>query len=128
MTESIRMIRPGNPPNDSEVAAWIVENAFESWKQVTSLIDRNYPDVFITEWLFGGQKHGWSLRYKKSKSFCTLIPEKDRFVVLIVFGGGERQKMEAVKDQLSAETREAYDKAATYHDGKWVVIPATSWN
>jgi ribosomal protein S18 acetylase RimI-like enzyme len=27
------------------------------------------------------------LRFKKSKSFCTLIPERNRLVVQIVFGG-----------------------------------------
>jgi hypothetical protein len=120
------MTRPGSLPNDSEVAAWISENAFGYWKQVTSLIDRNYPDVFVPEWLFGGRKHGWSLRYKKSKSFCTLIPEKDRLAVLIVFGGEERQKVEAVKDHLSAETKEKYEKATTYHDGKWVILTVDS--
>ncbi len=126
MTESARITRPGSPPSDSEVAAWIGENGFEYWKQVTGLIEGNYPDVFVPEWLFGGKKHGWSLRYKKSKSFCTLIPEKDRLAVLIVFGGEERQKIEAAKDQLSASTQAEYDKATTYHDGKWVRLTVDS--
>lgn len=120
MTESNRMIQPGKPPNDSEVEGWIGKHAFEYWKRITIFINRKYPGVFVPEWLFGGKKHGWSLRYKKNKSFCTLIPEKDRLAVLIVFGREERQKVEAVKDQLSMETQEAYEKATTYHDGKWV--------
>jgi hypothetical protein len=116
------MILPGSTPKDSEIAAWIGEHAFEYWKKIISLIDRKYPDVFVPEWLYGGQKHGWSLRYKKTKSFCTLIPEKDRFAILVVFGGEERQKVEAIKDRLSAHTKEEYEKAATYHDGKWVLL------
>ena len=120
------MTQPQSPPNDTEVSAWIGDHAFEYWKQITSLIDQKYPGVFVPEWLFGGKKHGWSLRYKKTKSFCTLIPEKDRLAVLIVFGGAERQKVEAVKDQLSAETREEYEKATTYHDGKWVLLTVGS--
>lgn len=126
MTESNRMLHPGSPPKDTEVAAWIGCNAFEYWEQITNLIDREYPGVFDPEWLFGGKKHGWSLRYKKTKSFCTLIPEKDHLAVLIVLGGEERQKVEAVKDQLSAETREVYVKATTYHDGKWVLLTVDS--
>ncbi len=126
MTESARMTRPGGPPNHSEVAAWIGENAFDYWKHVTCLIDRNYRNVFVPEWLFGGKKHGWSLRYKKSKSFCTLVPEKNRLAVLIIFGKEERQKVEAVKDQLSASTQHEYDKATTYHDGKWVLLTIDS--
>jgi len=126
MTESKRMIQPGSPPKDSEVAAWIGEHAFEYWKKIINLIDRKYPDVFVPEWLFGGKKHGWSLRYKKNKSFCTLIPEKNNFAILIVFGKDERQKVEAIKDNLLAQTKEEYDKATIYHDGKWVLLPVES--
>lgn len=86
------------------------------------MMARNYPDVFTPEWLYGGKKHGWSLRYKKSKSFCTLIPEKDRFLLLIVFGTDERSRVEAMRQELSERTRAAYDEAGIYHDGKWVLL------
>ncbi len=126
MTESKRMAQLGSPPNDSEVAAWIGEPAFECWKKAISLIDRKYPDVFVPEWLYGSKEHGWSLRYKKNKSFCTLMPEKDNFAILIVFGKAERQKVEAIKDDLLAQPKEEYEKALTYHDGKWVFLPTAS--
>ena len=123
MTEfGSRMIQRGNPPSDSEIADWIGKEAYEYWKHVTHLIDRNYPNVFTPEWLFGGKKQGWSLRYKKSKSFCTLIPEKNRFALLIVFGAEERAKVEAMRDSLSRHTQKEYDEATTYHDGKWLVL------
>ncbi len=126
MPESNRMTQSGRPPNDTELAAWIGDHASQYWKQITCLIDREYPGVFVPEWLFGGKKHGWSLRYKKTKSFCTLIPEKDHLAVLIVFGEEERQKVEAIKDRLSAQTKEEYEKAATYHDGKWALFAVDS--
>ena len=86
------------------------------------MIARNYPDIFTPKWLFGGKKHGWSLRYRKGKSFCTLIPEKDRFLLLIVFGADERAKSEATRHELSERTRAAYDEVRTYHDGKWLLL------
>ncbi|MGE5894108.1 MAG: DUF3788 domain-containing protein [bacterium] len=116
-----RMIQQDNPPSDPEIAGWIGKEAYKYWKHVTHLIERNYPGVFAPEWLFGGKKHGWSLRYKKNKSFCTLIPEKNRFAVLIVFGAEERAKAEAIRDSLSTHTRKEYDEATTYRDGKWVL-------
>jgi hypothetical protein len=64
-----RMTKSGNPPSDSEISEWIGNEAYEYWKQVRNLIERIYPNIFTPEWLFGGKKHGWSLRYKKSKSF-----------------------------------------------------------
>ena len=30
--------------------------------------------------------------------------------------------MEAMRDRLSKHTQKEYDKATTYHDGKWVVL------
>lgn len=117
-----RMTQPGDPPSDSELAEWLGDEAHGYWKQVTRLTERNYPEVFTPEWLFGGKKHGWSRRYRKSRSFCTLIPEKNRFALLIVFGAEERARVEAMRDRLSPCTRKEYDEATTCHDGKWLLL------
>ena len=119
---SSRLTEPGKLPTSSQISAWIGPEAYEFWKRLTQWIERNYPETFSPDWLFGGKKHGWSLRYKKGKSFCTLIPEKNRFLIQIVFGAEEREKMEAIRDELSARTQDAYNKAKTYHDGKWVLL------
>ncbi len=123
---SIRIIREDGPPSDSEVAEWIGSKGHRYWKQIAQWIDRSYPNVFTPEWLFGGKKHGWSLRYKKSKSFCTLIPEKNRFALLLVFGAEERAKVEGLLDSLSPRTRKEYNAATTYHDGKWLLLSVDS--
>jgi len=123
---AIRMTQSLNPPSDIEVREWIGKKAHEYWKQVTHIIERDYPGVFSPEWLFGGKKHGWSLRYKKSKSFCTFIPEKDRLVLLIVFGAKEREKVETIRDNLSPRIQKKYDEATTYHDGKWGLLEVDS--
>lgn len=123
---SIRMTQRDNPPSDVEVAEWIGKEPHKYWQRITQWIEQMYPNVFTPEWLFTGKKHGWSLRYKKSKSFCTLIPEKNRLALMIVFGGEERVKVETMKDNLSSDMRKAYDEAATYHDGKWLFITVDS--
>ena len=117
-----RMVNSDAPPDISEVKAWLGKRAGAFWDRLTKMIERKYPGVFAPEWLYGGRKHGWSLRYKKSKSFCTLIPEKGCLKILIVFGAKERAGVETIKNTLSASIRKLYDKATTYHDGKWVVL------
>ncbi len=117
-----RMTQPDKPPTDSEIEEWIGDKAHRYWKNVTQLIEQIYLNVFTPDWLFGGKKHGWSLRYKKNKSFCTLIPEKNRFALQIVFGAEERTKVEALRDRLTQNTQKEYDKATTYHDGKWLLL------
>jgi hypothetical protein len=119
---SLRLTEPDRPPTPRQVESWLGGKAYGFWTRVSTMIARNYPDVFSPEWLFGGKKHGWSLRYKKSKSFCTLIPEKNRFSLLIVFGADERAQVETIRNELSARTRKTYDEAATYHDGKWLLL------
>jgi hypothetical protein len=102
--------------------AWIGEDGLRRWAEMIGFIEETYPGVFVPEWLFGG-KHGWSLRFKKSKSFCTLVPEKDRAMMLIVFGAKEREGAEGILSELSPVVREAYLAATTYHDGKWLFLP-----
>lgn len=111
-------------PTPEDVAALIGTDNYARWTGLLQFIETDYPGVFAPEWLFGGQKHGWALRFKKSKSFCTLIPERDSMKVLLVFGAAEREKAEGVLGSLTSHARDDYANAHTYHDGKWVVIDA----
>ena len=123
---SLRLTEPGEPPTPKQIESWMGRKAYGFWTRVSKMISQSYPDVFTPEWLFGGKKHGWSLRYKKSKSFCTLIPEKNRFVLVIVFGAADRSKVETIRHELSVRIRKAYDEAPTYHDGKWLLVSVDS--
>ncbi len=119
---SLRLTESREPPTLEQIESWIGRRAYGFWTRVSNMIAQNYPDVFTPELLFGGKKHGWSLRYKKNKSFCTLIPEKGRFLLLIVFGADERSNVETIRNELSVRTQKAYDEATTYHDGKWLLL------
>lgn len=116
-----RMLNRDVKPDDVSLAEWLGNNGYAYWTRLMNFIDSTYPGIFSPEWLYGG-KHGWSLRYKKSRSFCTLIPERDRLLVVIVFGGEERAKAEAILPELISHAREDYSSATTYHDGKWLAL------
>ncbi|MBU1176266.1 MAG: DUF3788 domain-containing protein [Alphaproteobacteria bacterium] len=116
-----RFIRKGLPPEALELAGFFGAESFRLWQALTGRIEAAYPGVFTPDWSYGGQKHGWGWRYRKSKSFCTLIPERGGLTVLIVFGGVEREKMAGLLHGLNARFRKAYEDAHTYHDGKWVL-------
>ena len=119
-----RMLDGNVRPDAQSVATWLGTSAFRHWTRLLEFIEANYPGVFTPDWIFGGKKYGWGLRFKKSKSFCTLIPERNRLVVQIVFGGEEREKAEKTLLDLSPNVRQAYTGATTYHDGKWLAIVA----
>ena len=118
-----RMTDGSKEPVEENLLAWLGKSNYRRWAKLYDFIDTNYPGVFVPEWLFGGKKHGWGLRFKKAKSFCTLIPERNRLVVLIVFGKKEREEVETILHGLSPSVRELYEKATTYHDGKWLALP-----
>ena len=117
-----RMLDGTREPDAASVAKWIGARSYKRWMHLLGFIEANYPDVFTPDWIFGGKKYGWGLRFKKSKSFCTLIPERNRLVIQIVFGRAEREQAEEVLQELSLGVRDAYANATTYHDGKWLAL------
>ena len=114
------------PPDETAVRDWIGPDAFTRWAALREWIGGSYPGVFTPDWVYGGKKHGWSLRYKKSKAFCTLVPEYRAFSAVVVLGGAEREKVEARRDRLSPRLMALYDEAETYRDGKWLKIGISS--
>jgi len=119
-----RMVDGSGQPDAGSVAPWVGAQSYRRWRHLVEFIESSYPGVFTPDWVFGGKKYGWGLRFKKSKSFCTLIPERGRLVVQIVLGGKEREETEKILPELSPDVRKKYAEATTYHDGKWLAIVA----
>jgi len=126
VTEPERLVDGARAPTKAEVADFIGKQNAARWADLTRFIAASYPGVFDVEWLFGGKRYGWTLRFKKSKSFCSLVPERRRFKVLLVFGGAERPKVERLLPELVSHVREDYVGSTTYHDGKWVFVTVDS--
>ncbi|NRP75037.1 hypothetical protein ILFOPFJJ_05960 [Ensifer psoraleae] len=114
------------PPDDSAVREWIRAEAFEHWAELRSWIDEFYPGVFAPDWLYGGKNRGWSLRYKKTKAFCTLVPGYRRFSAVVVMGRAEREKFEERRYVWRPQLFKLYDEAKTYIDGKWLTVAISS--
>jgi hypothetical protein len=114
------------PPDDSTVRDWIGPGAFKHWAELQNWIEEFYPGVFAPEWLYGGKKRGWSLRYKKTRAFCTFLPEYRRFSAVVVLGGAEREKFEERRYVWRSQLVQLYDEAQTYPDGKFLTVAISS--
>lgn len=114
------------PPDDSMIRGWMGPQAFKHWTELRSWIDAFYPGVFNPEWLYGGSKRGWTLRYKKTKAFCTLIPAYRQLSVLVVLGRAERENFEERRYTWSTNLVKLYDEARPYPDGKWLTVAVSS--
>jgi hypothetical protein len=114
------------PPTDSALREWIGADGFEHWAELRNWIDKFYSGVFAPDWLYGGKNRGWSLRYKKTKAFCTLVPEFRRLSAVVVMGGAEREKFEERRYVWRTQLVKLYDEAKSYVDGKWLTIAISS--
>lgn len=121
-----RMTDGGCEPDASSLADWMGSSNYKRWTHIVRFIETNYPGIFAPDWIFGGKKYGWGLRFKKSKSFCTLIPGRNQFKIQIVFGGEERAKVDAILPDIMSHARDDYSEATTYHDGKWLGLVVDS--
>jgi hypothetical protein len=123
-----RITEKSVPPDESKVRDWMGREAFEHWAKLRSWIDTSYPAVFAPDWLYGGKNRGWSLRYTKTKAFCSLVPAYGLFSVLVVLGGPEREKFEERRHSWTPHLVKLYDETQTYHDGKWLTVAISSAN
>ena len=114
------------PPDDRAVRKWIGSKAFAHWAELRNWIDESYAGVFAPDWLYGGKKRGWSLRYKKTRALCTLVPEYQRFSTVVVMGSAEREKFEERRYVWRPQLVKLYDEAKTYIDGKWLTVGISS--
>ncbi|WP_201314609.1 DUF3788 domain-containing protein [Dyella sp. EPa41] len=114
------------PPDDRAVRQWIGPDAFAHWIALRKWIDEFYPGVFEPDWLYGGKNRGWSLRYKKTKALCTLVPEYGQFSAVVVMGRAERETFDARRYAWRPQLVKRYDEAKTYIDGKWLTMTVAS--
>jgi hypothetical protein len=114
------------PLDESSVRDWIGPQAFVHWVKLRSWIDASYPGVFVPEWLYGGKKRGWSLRYKKTKAFCTILPEYRRLSIVVVLGGPEHEKFEERRNAWRSQLIKLYDEAKPYPDGRFLTVAISS--
>ncbi len=103
-------------------AVLLPEEKLDLWNSFNEAVDSQY-DV---DRLWGKGFGEWLVEYKYrrgGKTLCTFYARENFAVVLIIFGRDEREKLEAVRGQLSAGVQKIYDDTEVLHDGKWVMFP-----
>jgi len=121
-----RMTDKSVPPDDNAILDWIGPEGFQHWTGLRNWIAEFYPGVFVPDWLYGGKKRGWSLRYKKTKALCTFLPEYRLFSAIVVMGRAEREKFEERRYVWRSPLVKLYDESKTYIDGKWLTVAISS--
>ena len=112
------------PPAAEELTNLIGKSLYDVWNGFVSLLDENYDMERI--WDSGGKAWKYEYKYRRGgKTLCALYAREHRIGIMIIFGKDERAKFETDRAAYSKETQAVYDKAQTYHDGKWMMFEPT---
>ena len=108
-------------PTGEDMKTLLDEELYDVWEKICASVDEKYEmdrlwDKGYREWIY-------EYKYRRGgKTLVTLYVKEKTIGVQIIFGKDERVKVEANRENLSAEVMRIYDEADVYHDGKWVMF------
>lgn len=113
-------------PSMEEIALYIEADARQIWQKMLSFIEMSFKaKPQITYSLCSG-KPGWNVKYKKNgKALCTLYPEKDGFIALVVLGQDDRMGFDMTREEYCGYITDLYDRCTLFNGTKWLMIQVT---
>ena len=124
MTEHDLILDKTHALTAEEISDYINEPGRKLWNELISFLqDRFRVNPKITYSVCSG-KPGWNVKYQKSgKSLCTLYPEKDGFVALVVVKLDLLPVIEGLQAQLDAEIIDIVRQATPFNGTLWLMVP-----
>ena len=102
-------------PQDNALAE-VLGRTKRLWDDLTNHIVQEYEPV-TQEWSFGGEKYGWSIRFKRKKrTILYLIPCRRYFLCAFVFGGKATEA--ARQSDLPSDVMKTINEAPVYGEGR----------
>lgn len=123
MTEKDLMLDGSHMPEYDEIVGYMNLPARNLWENINNFIQQKYKSSPKIMYSSCSGKPGWNMKYQKSgKSICTLYPEKDGFVVLIVVTLDLMPVIEALSEEFTEETLQTIRTAKPYNGTKWLML------
>lgn len=108
-------------PESEQMTALLGSFLYELWNKLRALIEEKYDMDCL--WNSGDKLWKYECKYRRGgKTLCALYARENCIGFMIILGKDERLKFEKERDGFSKEVQEIYDKAHTYHDGKWIMF------
>lgn len=117
----------GRIPDYDEIVDYINLPAQELWRQINLFIQQRFKALPKIMYSKCSGKPGWNVKYQKSgKSLCTLYPEKDSFVTLVVITLDLLPVIEALSAEFTAEVLQTIKSAKPFNGTLWLMIQVKS--
>ena len=117
---------PAVTPDMPAIEGSMAEAVQERWRNLTAHIESAYKSAPLIVYSVCAGQPGWNVKYKKgSKALCTLYPEPDSFIALVVLGQADLVKLDAVRPVYTSYLLELADGARLFNNTKWLMIRVT---
>lgn len=95
------------------------------WEEFNNYLSQTYQVSPTFQYSGCSAQPGWNVKYKKKgKSLCTLYPEIDSFIVLVVIGAKEEDAVSSLVAQGLCTTyvQKLYHAARPMAIGRWLMV------
>jgi hypothetical protein len=117
---------PDIVPDMPAIEASMGEDAQTRWRALTAHIESAYGAKPLIAYSVCAGQPGWNVKYKKgSKALCTLYPEPNSFIALVVLGQADMDKLDAVRPAYTPGLLVLYDGSRLFNNTKWLMIRVT---
>jgi hypothetical protein len=111
-------------PTYEEISDYIENPMQMLWRDFNSYIQREYKAAPKIMYSKCSGKPGWNVKYQKSgKSLCTLYPEKDGFIALVVVKTDLKPIIEGMSSEFEPIILELVSSARPFNGTLWLMIP-----
>ena len=127
MVERDLILDASHVPLDHEIFDYMNKPARDLWQDVNSYIQQEYKVSPKIKYSKCSAKPGWNVKYQKSgKSLCTLYPEQDGFVVLVVIILGLVPVIEARSGEFDPAILAIIKSAKPFNGTLWLMFQVKS--
>ena len=93
------------------------------WQSLRAYLKEAYGAEPRMEYSRCGLEPGWNVKFKKAgRTLCTIYPRETYFTVMVVVGRKEKEPVEAILSECTAQVREIYEKTREGNGQRWLMI------
>jgi hypothetical protein len=113
-------------PDMQGIAGYIEGNAQKRWQSLLSFIEQDFGAKPLIAYSTCAGKPGWNVKFKKSgKALCTLYPEKQSFIALVVLNTADMLVFDTIRSGYTDYINALYDKCKLFNGTKWLMTSVT---
>lgn len=127
MVEKDLIMNACHEPTYNEIVNYMDEPGKEMWQDINIFIQDKFKSSPRIAFSKCSGKPGWNVKYQKSgKSVCTLYPEKDGFVILIVVTKELATVIESMNSEFDLKIMQLIKSTKLFNNTLWLMIQVDS--